>query len=350
MIQSVKIINDLEEEVVIQLSDGEPKHGLIIQSITGLGVVPANINMAELATLNGSLFNSARQSGRNVVFTFLLREPWDEEHHYSIEDARRNVYKYFPIMRKIKMEVKTDRRTYYTSGHVETCEPDIFSKEEKVQVSILCEASYFYSDSANDAQNEVSTGGVIPKFEFPFSNESLTEPLIEFGEDRGLVSINAYYDGDYDTGGIFRIDILDDLDLNFSLVDGITNEHMDFDERKISLLTSYFESDTKFKLIHLGPGDSIYVSTVDGNRYVMLYRGRVIELNDLWWTNDTIVIAPGIYNLIGCISLDSSWLRIRRGANMYKIVYTSYHTSPEVDWDPGRFRLSLENRTLYGGI
>ena len=59
MIQSVTVTNPKGESLKLVLRAPESS-GLIIQEISGLGPSKANINSTELATMDGSIFASAR--------------------------------------------------------------------------------------------------------------------------------------------------------------------------------------------------------------------------------------------------------------------------------------------------
>ena len=71
MIKSVTVINHLNESVKMELRSPE-KSGFLIQDITGLGPAKANVNSTEMATSDGSVYNSARLNSRNIVLTIKL--------------------------------------------------------------------------------------------------------------------------------------------------------------------------------------------------------------------------------------------------------------------------------------
>lgn len=174
MIRAVTVTNYLGESKRFELAFPE-KSGFAVQSISGLGPSKADINTTEISTNDGSLYNSARVNSRNIVMSLkLMFNP-------QIEDTRQDSYKYFPIKKKVTLLIETDNRICETYGYVESNEPDIFSSDEMTQISIVCPDPYFYS-AGPDGTNTTIFYGVEPLFEFAFSNESLTESLIEFGE------------------------------------------------------------------------------------------------------------------------------------------------------------------------
>lgn len=177
MIRSFTVTNTLGDSIKIDLAEPE-KSGFVIVSVTGLGPAKANIVTSEISTNDGALFNSARMNSRNIVFNLLF---WDTNSGESIEEIRLKSYRFFAPKKKLTLLVETDKRTAEIVGYVETNEPTIFSKSEGAQISIICPDPYFYSAGKDGTMRTVFSGD-DPLFEFPFSNESLTENLLVFGE------------------------------------------------------------------------------------------------------------------------------------------------------------------------
>ena len=177
MIYSLAVTNYLGDRIKLEL--GRPENtGFLVKSITGLGPVKANVNTTEVATNDGSMFNSARLSQRNIVIQLaFVHSIYGED----IEEIRQKSYKYFPIKKNVELIIETDNRYVRTIGYIESNEPDIFNKQEGTQISIICPDPYFYSAS-EDGNNVTDFYSIDPVFEFPFSNESLSEPLLIFGE------------------------------------------------------------------------------------------------------------------------------------------------------------------------
>ena len=71
MIYSLTVTNFLGDRIRLEL--GKPENtGFLIKSITGLGPVKANVNTTEVITNDGSMFNSARLSQRNIVIQMVF--------------------------------------------------------------------------------------------------------------------------------------------------------------------------------------------------------------------------------------------------------------------------------------
>lgn len=137
--------------------------GLLITDISGLGPVKANINMTELTTTDGGIYNSARLSTRNIVIKARFM------HASSIEEARLLSYKYFPIKKKLKFYIETDNRKAEVEGYVESNEPDIFDEECGCQISVLCESAFFNA-AGEGAEQIIKFSSTEPLFKFPLVN------------------------------------------------------------------------------------------------------------------------------------------------------------------------------------
>lgn len=302
MIKSIKVTNPKGESLVLDLFHPE-KSGLIVRSISGLGPPKANINSTDLATADGALYSSARASTRNIVFNLqFMFAP-------TIEDSRQLTYKYFPLKKLIKIEVETDNRSLETSGYVESNQPDIFSKEETTQISILCLNPFFYDP--NPSVTQFAT--VTPTFEFPFSNESTNENLIEFGtinlDTRSIID----YIGDVDTGVLITVHALGSVSGYLTIYNVETQEKMVVDLAKIKTLIGK----------DYGSGDDIIISTVSGDKYVQV-------LHDGKYTN-----------AIAAIEKLADWFQVSVGRNIFNFTVTKGIEN---------LVMSFSYRNAYGGI
>lgn len=302
MIKSIKVTNPKGESLVLDLFHPE-KSGLIVRSISGLGPPKASINSTDLATADGALYSSARASTRNIVFNLqFMFAP-------TIEDSRQLTYKYFPLKKLIKIEVETDNRSLETSGYVESNQPDIFSKEETTQISILCLNPFFYDPNPSVIQFAT----VTPTFEFPFSNESTNENLIEFGtinlDTRSIID----YIGDVDTGVLITIHALGSVSGYLTIYNVETQEKMVVDLAKIKTLIGK----------DYGSGDDIIISTVSGDKYVQV-------LHDGKYTN-----------AIAAIEKLADWFQVSVGRNIFNFTVTKGIEN---------LVMSFSYRNAYGGI
>lgn len=304
MIKNVKITNHLGESIVLELANPY-KSGFVIKSITGLGPSKANVNITELATTDGGVDNSARLDVRNIVMNLeFLENP-------TIESTRLSSYKYFPIKRNVTFTIETDSRICETVGRIESNEPDIFSQKEGCQISILCPNPYFYS-VGEDGTNETVFFGTEPLFEFPFSNESLTEDLIEFGNIVAKTEGIVHYDGDAEVGITIKIHAIGEVE-GLSIYNIETRESMRISDEKLKAIVGS----------GIQAGDDITICTSRGKKGIWLLRNGITR------------------NILNVLEKPISWFQLSKGDNLF--AYTATEGLSNLFF-------SIENQILYEGV
>ena len=304
MIKSVTITNHLNESIKLDLFNPE-ESGFIIKSIEGLGPVKANVNFKELATNDGAIDNSARLSSRNIVMSLQFMES------PTIEETRLKSYKYFPIKRNIKFLIETDSRICETIGRVETNVPTIFSNAEGCQISILCSNPYFYSAGENGT-NQTIFYGTEPLFEFPFSNESLTEDLIEFGSIENRTEGTIYYDGDAEIGITIQIHAVGEAE-GLVIYNTKTREIMRINDDKLkSLMGSGIQA-----------GDEITITTSRGEKGIYMLRSGVTT------------------NILNSLEKPIKWFQLSKGDNTFAYTASAGLTN---------LQFRIENKVIYEGV
>ncbi len=301
MINSVTVTNYLGESIKLELRFPE-RSGFLVQEITGLGPAKANINMTQLPTDDGALFNSARMQTRNIVMRLLfLEKP-------TVDQTRQMSYKYFPVKKPITLVIETETRSCRISGYVESNELNIFSATASTQISILCPDPYFYDLETNTTV----FSGVEPQFTFPFSNESLVDPLISFGELQMRQEQTVYYDGDSEIGMIIRIHAL-----------GTIEQLVIYTNAEIGSL--WIDTDILFQLMgtFILNGDDIIISTIKGRKSITLIRDGVY------------------YNILNALGRESNWFQLHYGDNVFSF-------SAAVGGDKVQFQ--IENQKIYEGV
>lgn len=367
MIKRVIITNYLGESLELDLRAPE-KSGLYISSITGLGPGKASVNTTQLASADGSVFNSARALERNIVMTLgCMQVPGVTE---TIEDARQKTYKYFPKKQILEFYIETDNRKLYTYGYVESNEPDIFSNNEKCVISIICPDPLFYS-----AMNSSETfNGIDFEFEFAFENNTIGEPItlipgippsrqsivnslpasgdknityfvpvdgmdgyfdeyvwlpiraefvlmgrnrytlpeIEMGSIEIMTERTIYYDGDAETGVLIQIHAIGAAE-NVTIYNTGTRESMKIDTDKLAALTG----------AGIVAGDEIDICTVKGNKYAKLIRGGM-EIN-----------------ILNAIDRPADWFQLAQGDNVFTYVAEAGGTY---------LQFAISNRVAFEGV
>lgn len=307
MIYSIVVTNYLGDRIKLEL--GKPDvSGFLIKSITGLGPAKANVNTTEVSTNDGSLFNSARLSQRNIVLDMVFINTVYGE---SIEDLRQKSYKYFPLKKSVELTIETDNRYVKTTGYVESNEPNIFSSQEGTQISIICPDPYFYS-AGEDGNNVTNFYSIDPMFEFPFSNESLDEPLLVFGEIQIKTEGVITYHGDSEIGVMIYIHAIGPA-TNINIYNTETREVMGINTEKISSLTGK----------GIVASDYIVINTAKGEKSITLIREGVS------------------YNILNCLDKNTDWFTLAKGDNIFAFTADSGVTN---------LQFRVENKVIYEGV
>lgn len=303
MIKSITVTNHVNDTIVLELTRPE-KSGFIVKSIDGLGPVKADIGITEVITNDGGIFNSARTTKRNIVMHLQFMRTDDE----SIEDIRQKSYKYFPLKKCVTITIETDNRTLKTEGYVESNEPDIWSKNEGCDISIICPDPYLYSTEVK----ETVFSGVNPIFTFPFENESLTDQLIEISSIEVLQEQVVTYEGDSNIGILISIHAIGNAS-NITIYNTGTREQMGIDTNKLEVLTGTGIVD----------GDTIYINTKKNHKSVILLRNGIET------------------NILNCLKKGSKWFTLSKGDNIF--AYAA---------EEGRANLqfSIKNEVVYDGV
>ena len=307
MIYSIVVTNYLGDRIKLEL--GKPDvSGFLIKSITGLGPAKANVNTTEVSTNDGSLFNSARLSQRNIVLDMVFINTVYGE---SIEDLRQKSYKYFPLKKSVELTIETDNRYVKTTGYVESNEPNIFSSQEGTSISIICPDPFFYS-AGEDGNNVTDFYSIDPMFEFPFSNESLTEPLLVFGEIQIKTEGVITYYGDAEIGVTIYIHAIGPA-TNINIYNTETREVMRINTEKISSLTGK----------GIVASDDIVINTAKGEKSITLIREGVS------------------YNILNCLDKNTDWFTLAKGDNIFAFTADSGVTN---------LQFRVENKVIYEGV
>lgn len=287
MIESITVTNSKGETLVIPIADPWAS-GFAITGITGVGPVAANISTMSYASRDGAVFNSARVDVRNIVIGMIFMGTSSD----SIEDIRHRSYRYFPIKDKITLKFKTDNRECSIEGYVETNEPDIFSKRESTQISVICPDPYFYDTST---KQKISFFAKVDAFSFPFVNAGMDAKTIIMGKIIKQLTKSFSYDGEGRTGVVISLDFVGPVAGKITVSNNTTGQKMIID-------TSLFSDGYKIK-----KADRLAINTNAGNKYVRL--GKSIN---------GVTPVSGV-NILNCVAAGSEWIEIVHGENSFSV-------------------------------
>lgn len=279
MIKTISSLNSNGELLSMKVKEAGTdldSAGLLIITADGLGSLTGVVNTVGGPNYNGSEINSSRVEQRDIKLTIAVLGGGDRE-----ETARLSLYDHFPLLQQITLIVETDTRVAYIVGVVEDRELNIFNKIENAVVSILCPKVWF-----RDTKSEIITfSGSVPRFSFPFSNNSLTQKLIVFGDELDYVNRNVYNNGDVSTGVIFKLHCS-------GPVGGEIYIHNVYYRETMRINVSELETILGSPLVL---GDDIFINTNVGEKSVVVVRGGVEYdcLNALDKNPDWISLRPG---------------------------------------------------------
>lgn len=283
MIKGVTITNEFGESITITLNDTEPRTGLFITEIEGLGPPKADVIMKSIATMDGKKFQTARGNERDIIFHFLFIPSND----FSVEDARQLTYKYFPLKRKVNLIFETDNRSAEVDGYVEENEPDIFREDSDTAITVKCESPWLKKHGLEGSQ-EILFSDVDHRFEFEFEDPDDLSPTLEFSAIEVKRENVIRYKGEADSGIIMSMFAYGRF-THPTIYNNTTRERMTIDTNKVEALIG---SPIKY-------GDEIRISTYQNDKYIHFIRdGRTT-------------------NILNTIDKDADWFTIHPGDNIF---------------------------------
>lgn len=255
MITKVEVRNSQGDLLSLTLSDPTP--GLLIQEIGGLGPVKANLVSSSFARLDGETYQSARREARDISFKIDLRPDYVTT---SVSDLRDYLYEFFMPKAQVFLRFFRSSGLYVDiGGKVETFDPQIFTEEPQVDISIRC-----FNPDFIDPNPVVLEGSTV---------SDNTDTLIN-------------YTGTIETGILFTLNVDRDLS-EFSIY------HTPPDG---SLRTLEFATP-----LPLVADDVLQISTIPGSKFVILTRSSSES------------------SLLYGISPQSNWIEFIRGTNAFRV-------------------------------
>lgn len=246
-------------------------------SCEGLSCPSAEITYTELAGHDGGIFNSKRLEKRNLVPTIKIHNP--------AQANRINLYNFFQAGAEIRVNYKSDYRDCYITGRIESFEPDIFSVNEEVNISILCGDPYWKAAKTEEIILSHATG----LFHFPFYKDEDDDTTIVFGEmTEDMTNYIVNNDG-VDVGMIITI--------KNSLKDDTNNIKITNETTGDFLALNYTMS----------AGESIVINTRSGEKSITSISSDGTETN-----------------IINAIGKDSSFIYLTTGANELSFTCSDY--------------------------
>lgn len=149
-----------------------------IKNIEGLGPVKAEITSTAYATGRGELPQGSFVGKRNIVLTLGFNPNWAEQQ--TMSSLRQILYRYLMPQQWTKLRFfSQELPTVDIEGIVESIEPNIFSQDPEVQVSILCHKPDFVEADATILTGVVDDGTIETVFNYIGTIPTGFELLVE---------------------------------------------------------------------------------------------------------------------------------------------------------------------------
>lgn len=147
MITKMEVYNPIMDAPQLPLGGFGPNDDPIqVRNIEGLGPVKADIKTTPFATGRGVLYQGGNTGFRNIVLTLGLNP--DFAVYPSMATLRQILYRYLLPEQRTKLRFYSDEiPTVEIEGYVESFEPNIFSEDPEVVVSIICPDPDFVSEA-----------------------------------------------------------------------------------------------------------------------------------------------------------------------------------------------------------
>lgn len=253
MIEIVDVKNALGATLRIEL--GDPSSGLLVEEIGGMGPVKATVIETTSAGVDGAQLQETRREGRDITFKIFLEPDYVTE---TVWDLRQQIYDFF--MTKVRVSMRffmTSGLFVDIAGVVESCEPDIFTAEPAMNVSIRCSKPDFIDPTVVNRAGSTTASTVATDIDYPGSVE--TGIVLTLNVNRALTEFTVY---NTPSDNILR--------------------QMDF-------------------AASLQAGDVLKISTVRGDKFITLTRAGVTS------------------SLLYAVSPQSSWTQFFRGINKFRV-------------------------------
>lgn len=169
MITKLEVFNSQPDSPELALGGFGPNDDPVqILGIEGLGPVKADLTTTAFATGRGELYQGGRTGKRNIVLSLGLNP--DYAASQDMASLRAILYQYlFPeLWVKLRFYSNVNPEVDI-EGYVESFEPNMFSQDPEVQVSIICPDPDFVESNATLAYGVVDDGTAEFEFEYPGS-------------------------------------------------------------------------------------------------------------------------------------------------------------------------------------
>jgi hypothetical protein len=215
MITKMEVYTDSPSAPELPLGGFMPGNDPIqVRDIRGLEPVKAEIATTPFATGRGELYQGSSSGKRNIVITLGLNPNWVDQ---TMSTLRQMLYAYFLPEAWVRLRFFSDyMATVDIEGYVESFEPNIFSQDPEIQISVICPKPDFIDVDATILTGTVDDGST----ELEFDYVGTVNTGFELRIDRSV--LNPAY-----TGPV-TITVLSPTDPQIFVVDPVTIDVSDY--------------------------------------------------------------------------------------------------------------------------
>jgi len=121
---------------VLDLSLGAGFQTMQIRDIGGIGPVASTVSTIPYGGVDGETYSGVSRGKRNITMILGLNPDWSGQ---SMSSLRHLAYLYFMTKQKVTLRFISDELPVCEIvGYVESCEPNIFSRDPEMLISIVC--------------------------------------------------------------------------------------------------------------------------------------------------------------------------------------------------------------------
>lgn len=259
MLTMVTATNDAYGDLLLPLFDAS--NGYSVKDVEGIGPVKATLTSTSLAQLDGGKLNNARREQRNITMKLGLETDWVTN---SVSGLRRQLYQWFSPKANVTFGLYEDDQLFGTAqAVVESCEPNMFSADPEVDISLICEDPDFYGDT-------------IPVAGMTTSSETTQEII---------------YDGSSDAGIVFSM--------------------------------TFVENATSVYMYNTRPDKQIQVLNLEGS----FTAGDILTINSVPGQKAAVVTTAGLpKSVLSYLHTRSDWITLQPGSNLFRVYYVGTST------------------------
>lgn len=248
-----------------------------VRGITGLGPVKADITTTKQANGRGTLLQGTAVTERNIVMTLGFNPDWATQ---SISTLRQLLYSYFMTEEWCKLRFFSDHLPNVDiEGYVESFEPNMFSQDPEVQISVICPQPDFIEPDATLYFGTIDDG--TTEFEFEYNGTLPTG--FELRVDRTVE--NPSYTGEIEVtlksperAQIFTVDPATiDTTQYFKLSTVHNNKRVqtiDLTDASVSNLLAYMDNNSVWGQLKNGTNLLSVAAAENGQRWTLAYFNR----------------------------------------------------------------------------